>query len=355
VTDPKQKDVPAGGHGIQLPPETIKRWREIVASSVKAGRDISVLVQQYAEQSFNAKLTSLDNQGVRRRMLARAHSSVEKELARADGHLKAEPKSEPTYLSKFYSAHQVELPSADTVSPAAAGERRGDNELHHTVTALPDPFRKRAELVSHVAHLTAQLAQINTELPRIDTILNRGLKNQQAVVQELAAVSKELYRLAQEVVAELPGIAPRSPTAAAVSKKSKLLKHLPPVAEAAAEPEPEAAAAPAPAVQRTVPINPLALGVRKLRQDLAKPTEALFHQVEASQKAAAHGIASASASVGRTLKPVGSALSTATHRVTYTSASFVGRFLAALGAALIALLQKIKDAWPWRGPAPPGS
>ncbi|RYF05769.1 MAG: hypothetical protein EOO40_10065, partial [Deltaproteobacteria bacterium] len=197
---------PPGAPKITLPAETIKRWKEIVRQALLGGRDISVLVQQYAEQSFNTKLGALDTQGARRRMLARAHAAIERERTRAEAHLEAQPSIKPTILTRSYQANTMQVPGpndAPPPQPAVRSEKKIDIEWHHTTTQTADPFTKRADVDAHISALTQQMKGIDTELQSIDAVLNKGLRNQQHVVAELATVSRELYRLAQEVQVDL--------------------------------------------------------------------------------------------------------------------------------------------------------
>lgn len=346
---------PPGAPKITLPAETIKRWKEIVRQALLGGRDISVLVQQYAEQSFNTKLGALDTQGARRRMLARAQAAIERERARAEAHLEAQPAIKPAILTRSYQANTMQVPGPkDTPppQPTVRNEKKIDIEWHHTTGQAADPYTKRTEVETHIAALTQQMQGIDIELQSIDAVLNKGLRNQQHVVAELATVSRELYRLAQEVQVDLP--TKRAPVDGSGFQKSPRKKEADPAPPATAgdvhagpsQPthhDASSGAENAPghgdpytprAPIKTVPINPLV--------PASKHVARMLNAASAKTSAAA----------ATALHPAG--------RAVHKGASVVGRTLyrvlntivAAISGGMSAAVQKLKDIWPWRGPPP---
>lgn len=207
----------------KLPTQTIERWRAIVEKAARSGTDISQLVQHFAEQSFQNKVALLANQGVHRRALTDMRQVVHREVQKAEraaaGPL--QPRTSllmrPFQASRFdfrpprpglAQAQQAQNPrkvSIKEVPSSFAGEEHGC-----TIVPLKPPLTSPDQLKTYIASLVLQLEQIDRDIIEVDTILNQGVRNHQAVVDDLAATSRELYRLAMEFLEPPPSSAPQS-------------------------------------------------------------------------------------------------------------------------------------------------
>ncbi|HET6345605.1 MAG TPA: hypothetical protein VFH51_11785, partial [Myxococcota bacterium] len=211
--------------GTTLPPETVRRWKDIVLRAAVNGHNISNLVQQFAEQAFNNKAAALTNQGMRRRAAASLRKAVYQELERAQKFLDAQAAKGPETLSGPFAAVTIAPRSKDD-APKPAPKRRTVKQVPLALTreaagykATPheEPLRTRSALAGYIQALTAQLAQVDSEIAQIDAVLNKGLQGQQSLIDELANTSRELYRIAQETIAtaNLPQRPPPGAPAAA--------------------------------------------------------------------------------------------------------------------------------------------
>ena len=195
-----------------LPAHTVERWKQIVTKASRSGTDIAQLVQHFAEQSFQNKLTLLQTQGLRRRALSNLLAGIERERARTQAPAaQAVKDARSDRLLRPYPAVRIDFvppdptrqkeeakPSVRQTPMALAGEG------HSFKTVLQPPLSTLAELRRYADALRAQAEQVQKEIGQLDGVLNRGMRNHQAVVEELSATSRELYRIAQETLAALP-------------------------------------------------------------------------------------------------------------------------------------------------------
>lgn len=334
---------------VELPQETVERWIAIVKDTIASGRDISGLVQQYAEQSFASRVSYLEAQGVQRRMLGNALLALQKEQLRAQNHLEKEPKHEKEILLRPYLPVFIHLPDIKDLKISA--DRRKDPPWEHQTKAPEDPMRRRKQLEDHLNYLHALITSTELDTKRIDSILARGLKNKDSVIQEISGITKELYRIAQQVLEETktqkgqdkavdkhkPESHPDKATGKKQAQASDKAPKNPGESTSDAEKNPN----------KTVPINPIPLGLAKLQTLLKQVTSPLFgiklhlpdprKQVEPLQKVV-HPIYQNSVEK----------LQAATHRSQAAGQSFLQK----LGAMRARLIQYIKDIWPWRAPPP---
>jgi hypothetical protein len=218
---------------------------------------------------------------------------------------------------------------------------------------VADPYTKRAELEGHMQKLVAQMAAIDKEIPTIDAVLNKGLRNQQSVVNELAAVSRELYRLAQEVRVETP--TKRAPTDGSGYQKSVRKKDAGPSATDPSTPAPAAegpshtpteAETPAlPPRRKTVPLNPLMLASRRLGRIIDTAT------AKTAQVASAV-LTPVAAAVGKAASTTSYVIGTALVMIFRPIGLGISLLVGAIARAYAASVERIKDIWPWRGPPP---
>jgi hypothetical protein len=195
--------------GTTLPPETVRRWKDIVLRAAVNGHNISNLVQQFAEQAFNNKAAALTSQGARRRAATSLRRAVFLELERAQKFLDAQAAKGPEALSGPFAAVSI-APRGKDDAPKALPKRRTMKQAplaltrdaaSYKTTPHEEPLRTRSALAGYVQALTSQLAQVDREIEQIDAVLNKGLQGQQSLIDELANTSRELYRIALETVA----------------------------------------------------------------------------------------------------------------------------------------------------------
>lgn len=208
MPDPKPGEAPAS----KLPKATIERWEQIVVKAARSGTDVAQLVQHFAEQSYQNKVALLETQGGRRRALSQMNHTIEREVNRANTALAAHAAdTKGDKLKKPYQAVRI-----DFLPPEAGGKDKKREPMREPPRGLTGekpgckvvpqdpPLASAAALQSYMEALQAQAQQTQKEMVQIDSLLNKGVRNHQAVVDELANTSRELYRIAQEVIANLP-------------------------------------------------------------------------------------------------------------------------------------------------------
>lgn len=236
MPDPKPGEAPAS----KLPKATLERWEQIVVKAARSGTDIAQLVQHFAEQSYQNKVALLETQGGRRRALGQMHHTIEREAARAEAAHKAHVAAAKTdKLSKPYPAVRIDFLPPDTGAKDKEREPMrepprgltGEKPGCKVVPQLPH-LASASALERYAAALRDQAQQTQKEMAQIDSLLNKGVRNHQAVVEELAQTSRELYRVAQQVVAKLPpGTGPQAMGGAEETKTYAEESQKPPVAK----------------------------------------------------------------------------------------------------------------------------
>jgi hypothetical protein len=236
---------PAPKPGVALPPETVRRWKDIVLKAAVNGHNISNLVQQFAEQAFNNKSAALNNHGARRRSVGSLRKALQNEVDRAQKFLESHGQKGQEALSDPFAGVRIEPRGPQDAKPPP--KRRAKqaplaltrDAAGYKATPMEAPLRSRAAMDLYIKGLTSQLAQVDQELAQIDAILNKGLQGQQSLIDELANTSRELYRIAQETIAAanlptpplpeprvVPGPAPRQ-TQSGVTELPKPLSEEP--------------------------------------------------------------------------------------------------------------------------------
>ena len=198
----------------KLPAHTLERWRQIVSKAARAGTDISQLVQHFAEQSFSNKVSLLEHQGIHRRALTNMRQVLVREVERGEQIYKVPSKNKVDEMARPYEASRFDfLPPAPVAANAPKPRKSNIKEAplsfsgdDHSCTIVPlkPALTNRGQLRAYLDALGQQMAKIDQEIAGVDVILNQGVRNHQAVVNELAATSRELYRVAQEVLASMP-------------------------------------------------------------------------------------------------------------------------------------------------------
>lgn len=248
MPDPKPGEAPAS----KLPKATLERWEQIVVKAARSGTDIAQLVQHFAEQSYQNKVALLETQGGRRRALGQMNHTIEREAARAEAaHQAHVAAAKSDKLAKPYPAVRI-----DFLPPDATGKDKAREPMREPPRGLTGekagckvvpqdpPLTSAAALERYAAALRAQAQQTQKEMAQIDSLLNKGVRNHQAVVEELAQTSRELYRVAQQVVASLPpGTGPQAMGGSDETKTYAEANNKPPVAKAAPAGAADAAAA----------------------------------------------------------------------------------------------------------------
>lgn len=199
----------------KLPAATIERWRGIVQKAARTGTDISQLVQHFAEQSFQSKVALLANQGVYRRALTDMRQVVHREMQKAERAAAGSVQPKTGLLMRPYSASRFDFrppragASLDPQTPRKVSIKEvpsnfAGDEHGCTIVPLRPSLTTPEQVRTYAASLVQQLEKIDKDIADIDNVLNQGVRNHQAVVDDLAATSRELYRLAQEFLAPPP-------------------------------------------------------------------------------------------------------------------------------------------------------
>lgn len=335
----------------ELPPETVQRWKSIVKDTIASGREISGLVQQYAEQSFASRVAYLEAQGVQRRMLGDALIALQKEQLRVQNHLEKEPKEEKDILLRPYSPVFISLPDIKDLKISA--DRRKDIPWEHKTKTPEDPIRRRRQLEDHLKYTHSLITSTELDIKRIDSILARGLKNKDSVIQEIAGITKELYHIAQQVLEETKS--QKAHTNPKAEEKETSEKHVNKESHQDVVQEPEkdtsnvseAVNSPHTETPKTVPINPIPLGIAKLQsfgEQLVSPIRGLTShlpdprkQVEPLQKA---------------MHPFYQNSMDKIHAASHKSQLVRQNMSQKFKQMCARLWQYIKDIWPWRAPPP---